>query len=98
MKKYVTSFMVLIFISLFCLTNKALALEPGQCGGDVVCACGDTVMSDYTLTTDLDCSIIGGNGLVVGAKIPIILLSRSASEISRVLTCALAKLMVYNKK
>jgi phosphate acetyltransferase len=37
-------------------------------------------------------------GLVIGAKIPIILLSRSANEISRILSCALAKLMVYNKK
>ncbi len=41
--------------------------KAAECGGDVVCACGDTVIASTTLMTDLDCSS-GGNGLIVGAN------------------------------
>ncbi len=43
------------------LNHQALA---ANCGGAVVCSCGDTVTSDYTLPADLTCS---SHGLVVGA-------------------------------
>ena len=53
-----------LLIVFFCPINKARASE---CGGTVVCTCGDTVTSDYTLNVDLDCSVVDGNGLIIGA-------------------------------
>ena len=38
-----------------------------HCGGAVTCNCGDTVVSDYTLTADLNCGY-GFSGLTVGAN------------------------------
>ncbi|MFH1724428.1 MAG: NosD domain-containing protein [Elusimicrobiota bacterium] len=49
--------------------------QAAECGGAVACACGDTIMSDYTMSADLDCSAdeitatkmltIGANGVVL---------------------------------
>ncbi|MBU1036906.1 right-handed parallel beta-helix repeat-containing protein [Patescibacteria group bacterium] len=38
--------------------------QAANCGGVTVCACGDTVTSNYTLTADLSCT---GTGLTIGA-------------------------------
>ncbi|MCX6744944.1 MAG: hypothetical protein NTX82_05455 [Candidatus Parcubacteria bacterium] len=35
-----------------------------QCGREIVCACGDKVIADYTFGADLDC-LTGGDGLVI---------------------------------
>ncbi|MBP6855889.1 MAG: right-handed parallel beta-helix repeat-containing protein [Candidatus Pacebacteria bacterium] len=47
--------------SLFIFSSSTYA---ANCGGAVVCACGDTVTSSTTLTTNLTCT---GHGLTVGA-------------------------------
>lgn len=41
---------------------KADVPGPKDCGGATTCACGDSVISDYTLTGNLSCS---GNGLII---------------------------------
>jgi parallel beta-helix repeat protein len=52
-----------------CVMNINLLINipnPGECGGDIPCQCGDTVMSSYVMTTDLvDCP---GDGLIIGAN------------------------------
>ncbi len=53
---------IITLVVLFVL--KAQKTKAANCGGAVVCACGDTVTSSYTLTGNLTCT---GNGLRVGA-------------------------------
>ncbi|MFA5902327.1 MAG: right-handed parallel beta-helix repeat-containing protein [Desulfobacula sp.] len=51
----------------FLLKDRELA-KAADCGDGIGdCTCGDTVMADYTLTADLDCTGTGGNGLIIGA-------------------------------
>ncbi|MGC9445077.1 MAG: right-handed parallel beta-helix repeat-containing protein [Candidatus Methanospirareceae archaeon] len=40
---------------------------PKTCGGKIVCACGDTVIADYTFHADLQCGS-GYSGLRIGAN------------------------------
>ena len=57
-------------VGIFAFGSKAQAAQcgPGSTPNKDVCACGDTVMGNYTLTGDLSCDVITTNGgLVVGA-------------------------------
>jgi len=47
------------------LTGAPTVAQAADCGGDVPCSCGDTVVEDTVLTGSLDCS--GGDGLIIGA-------------------------------
>jgi len=55
---------IILFFS-FTPINSAQAAD---CGGITPCVCGDTVIASTTLAASLDCSAIGGDGLIVGAN------------------------------
>ncbi len=65
----IKKYKLLVFIiTIFCFGMFGLSkIKAAECGGGVVCACGDTVIASTTLATDLDCSLSGENGLIVGA-------------------------------
>ncbi|MEA1925528.1 MAG: right-handed parallel beta-helix repeat-containing protein [Candidatus Altiarchaeota archaeon] len=44
------------------------SVNAAECGGGTPCNCGDTLVADYTLTADLDCSSTTGPGLIIGAS------------------------------
>ena len=50
------------------LTAGATSAWAADCGGVVVCACGNTVTSDYTFSANLTCV---GNGLTVAAGVSV---------------------------
>ncbi len=53
-------FLILILI--------APAAQAADCGGGIVCSCGDTVVGDHTLAADLICPAgFSGNALTIGA-------------------------------
>ena len=58
-----TSFGVVVFF-LVLFVPKIQETKAADCGGAVLCSCGDTVTSNYTLTADLICT---GDGLIIGA-------------------------------
>ncbi len=62
---FIFSFIVTITIFGFFNLKK---VEAADCGGDVPCACGDTVIASTTLTADLDCSGTGQHGLIIGSN------------------------------
>lgn len=68
-KKYSYFVLTLCFIMLFSLINKANA---ANCGGEIACTCGDTVIENYTLPSDLICpkgpDAVVNYGLIVGAN------------------------------
>jgi len=54
-------FVALFFVGFLLLFFKPLPAEAKNCGGATVCACGDTVTSNYTLAADLSCDV-GASG------------------------------------
>ncbi|MEM0372475.1 MAG: right-handed parallel beta-helix repeat-containing protein, partial [archaeon] len=52
---------------LFAFTLLSAIAYAATCGGATSCNCGDIVTEDYTLTDTLDCSMVGGTGLYIGA-------------------------------
>jgi len=59
----------LVLIGVFCLVLVSGFASAANCGGAVQCNCGDTLVEDYVMTDDLDCSdhglIIGNNGITL---------------------------------
>jgi hypothetical protein len=43
-------------------------LAEGECGGEVPCQCGDTVVADYAFPADLTCSVTGTEAALVVAS------------------------------
>ena len=66
-------FGALFFVGFFfgLLSFKVPLAEAKNCGGATACVCGDTVTSNYTLSSDLSCTAPNANGtyaLIVGAN------------------------------
>lgn len=68
-KLYVLS-LLFVFLSLIFLPRDPI--EAANCGGAVVCACGDTIVENYTLPDDLICPkgpyAVVTYGLIIGAN------------------------------
>jgi hypothetical protein len=81
MKRTVVSSLVLSIVALLAFDRPAA--EAGPCGGqptNITCACGDTVVSDYTLPGHLTCT---GNGLIVASGVSLSLSNKKLTGTSK---------------
>jgi len=66
--------LALSFVCLFILSSISIYFTfvkkayAATCGGAVVCACGDTVTSDYVVPANLSCGFTNASALTVGAS------------------------------
>ncbi len=56
---------VILVLLLLAAGVEAGTVSAKDCGGGIVCECGDTVVGDWTLTKDMVCP--EGHGLIIGA-------------------------------
>jgi len=68
---FLPTFYAIITFLAIAFIFSSVPITPAQaanCGGVTPCACGDTVIASTTLSASLNCSAIGGDGLIVGAN------------------------------
>ncbi|MFC2154197.1 right-handed parallel beta-helix repeat-containing protein [Candidatus Altiarchaeota archaeon] len=68
MGKYGGNRMRFFAITLAVLLSFSVPVVADNCGGSTICNCSDTIVASYNMTTDLNCSGIGGDGLIFGAN------------------------------
>ncbi|MEM4590055.1 MAG: hypothetical protein QXK21_02205, partial [Candidatus Micrarchaeia archaeon] len=62
MKTKINSSLLLLYIIFFYSLIPFVFAK--DCGGSIPCDCGDTIIENYTMTSDLSCS---GTALTIGA-------------------------------